>query len=138
MMSKTRILIVEDEPILAFGLKIQLQRSGYEVIGIADSSYEALQIVERGHPDLILMDYYIRGAMNGIDTTQIIHLRDLIPVIFLSSLEDENIIRQIRTMRYCGFMSKPVEIEDLKRAIDRKVKRARPEQELLPSLQIRA
>jgi DNA-binding response OmpR family regulator len=137
-MNKIRILIVEDEPILAFSLNIQLQRSGYEVIGIADSSYEALEIVERDKPDLILMDYYIRGAMNGIDTAQIIHLRNVIPVIFLSSLEDENVIRKIRTMRYCGFMSKPVDIEELKRAIDRKVKRSRPERELVPALQIRA
>jgi DNA-binding NarL/FixJ family response regulator len=133
-MNNTRILIVEDEPILAFSLRIQLQRSGYEVIGIADSSYEALQYVERDRPDLILMDYYIRGAMNGIDTAQIIQIRHMIPVIFLSSLEDEDIIRQIRTMRYCGFRSKPVDIEELKRAIDRKVKRVRPERELLPAL----
>jgi CheY-like chemotaxis protein len=135
-MQKTRILIVEDEPIVAFSLKMQLQRLGYAVVGTADSSYEALEHVERSRPDLILMDYYIRGAMNGIDTAQIIHLRHTTPVIFLSSLEDESIIRQIRTMKNCAFMSKPIDIESLKRAIDRKTQRIMWNLKTVPALQI--
>jgi CheY-like chemotaxis protein len=137
-MQKPKILIVEDEPIVAFSLKMQLQRSGYEIIGVADSSYEALEFVEKGHPDLILMDFYIRGAMNGIDTVKIVHLHSLIPVIFLSALEDDYIIRQIRTMKLCSFMSKPILIDELKRLIERKLKRSRLGQELSSSLQVRA
>lgn len=133
-MQKAKILIVEDEPIMAFSLKMQLQRKGYEVVGTADSSYEALELVEKSRPDLILMDYYIRGAMNGIDTIQIIHLRHLIPVIFLSSLEEDSIIRQIRTMKRCSFMSKPVDMESLHRAIERKMRRTAPGLALVPAI----
>ena len=137
-MQKSRILIVEDEPIVAFSLKMLLQRKGYEVVGIADSSYEALELVESSRPDLILMDYYIRGAMNGIDTAQIIHLRHLIPVIFLSSIEDDSIIRQIRTMKNCSFMSKPVDMENLHRAIERKMRKPAPELALAPAAHVQA
>lgn len=126
-MQKAKILIVEDEPIVALSLRMQLQRNGYRIVGVVDSSYEALECIEKDRPDLILMDYNIRGAMNGIDTAQIIHLRNKIPIVFLSSLDNENIIRRIRALENCSFMPKPVDINNLKRVIDQKVRKSRPD-----------
>lgn len=62
----TRVLIVEDEAILALMTRINLEDLGYEVVGIADTGNEAIEIANKETPDFILMDIVIKGSLNGV------------------------------------------------------------------------
>ncbi|MBT4286518.1 MAG: response regulator, partial [Deltaproteobacteria bacterium] len=67
-MEKAKILIVEDEAIIAMKIESQLQSLGYEVTSIVDTGEKVIQKAEEDKPDLILMDIRIKGGMDGIDT----------------------------------------------------------------------
>jgi len=80
--SSARILIVEDEWLMAQGLKGNLENLGHEVTGMAASGEEALRFAAEHRPDLVLMDINLKGDMDGIDTAE--HLKSLeVPTIFL-------------------------------------------------------
>lgn len=73
-MSTSRILIVEDESIVALDIQARLKHLGYQVVGIADSGEEAIKLAGTEKPDLALMDIRLNGYMDGVETAQ--HLRD--------------------------------------------------------------
>ena len=81
-MTKARILIVEDEAIIAMELESQLQSLGYEITSIVDTGVKAIEKAKTDKPDLILMDIRIKGEMDGIDTAEAIRSQFGIPVIF--------------------------------------------------------
>jgi len=87
-MEKARILIVEDEVIIAMEIELCLQSLGYEVISIVDTGEKAIVKAEVDKPDLILMDIRIKGEMDGIDTAEVIRKRFGIPVIFSTAYCD--------------------------------------------------
>lgn len=80
-----RILIVEDEQIIAADLRNKLQRLGYEVVGIAIDGEEAVHMAEQVRPDLVLMDVQLEGEMTGTQAAQIIQERTGAPVIFITA-----------------------------------------------------
>jgi two-component system, cell cycle sensor histidine kinase and response regulator CckA len=80
-----RILIVEDEQIIAADLRNQLRRMGHEVIGIAVSGQEAIEIAETAKPELVLMDVQLDGKMSGTEAARIIQERAGSRVIFLTA-----------------------------------------------------
>ena len=84
-MSGIKVLIVEDEILIAEDLRLILQRMGYQVIGIASSGIEAVQIANKAHPDLVLMDVRLQGAMDGVETAR--HIRRIadIPIIYVTA-----------------------------------------------------
>jgi CheY-like chemotaxis protein len=69
-MTATRVVIVEDERIVALHLKQQLQKLGYDVAGVAASGEHALRLINELRPDVVLMDIHIEGAFDGIETTE--------------------------------------------------------------------
>lgn len=71
-MPETKILIVEDEKILAMGLKKKLEKLGYLVTDLASSGAEAIESVKKVQPDLVLMDIVLKGAMDGIETAEFV------------------------------------------------------------------
>ena len=81
-MGKAKILIVEDEAIIAMGIESSLQHLGYEVTSIVDTGEKAFEKTEIDKPDIILMDIRIKGEMDGIDTAKVIRNQFGIPVIF--------------------------------------------------------
>ncbi len=88
MKQKTKILVVEDERIVAEDVKRSLLNLGYEVTGMASSGEEALEEVEKHMPDLVLMDIVLQGPLNGIGTTERLRAQYDIPVIYLTAHAD--------------------------------------------------
>jgi PAS domain S-box-containing protein len=111
---KGKLLIVEDEPIVALDLQQEVEQLGCEVIGLAESADEALLAVEETRPDLALMDVRIVGSMDGIQTARLLRDAYEVPVIFLTSYsDDETIARAAREMPY-GYLTKPFQSRELK------------------------
>ena len=79
-MTATRVIVVEDERIVALHLKQQLVKLGYEVVGVAASGEQALRLVNDLRPDVVLMDIHIEGAIDGIETTERIPAELMVPL----------------------------------------------------------
>lgn len=95
-MMATRILIVEDEILVARDLEQQLTALGYQVAGIAATGALALQLVAEMQPHLILMDIRLQGALDGIATAEQIRLRHLLPIIYLTAHADSATVARAR------------------------------------------
>jgi len=108
VISAARILIVEDEGIIASHIAACLVKAGYEVAGIAVSSNEALAKTRELNPDLILMDIRINGAMDGIETATNLRKRFDIPIIYLSAHTDQQTIDRAKMTGASGFLTKPI------------------------------
>ena len=120
-MAKARILIVEDEAIVAVDIQKTLQKLGYEVLAIAFSGEEALRKTEELHPDVVLMDIVLRGQMDGIEAAQKIYERFGIPSIFMTGYSEE-LAERLNTGKPCLYVIKPVDINELITAIDKVLK----------------
>jgi DNA-binding response OmpR family regulator len=113
----TRILIVEDDPLLAQDLQRQLVKFGYEVAGIARSAAEAMLEAGKHCPDLTLMDVNIDGSVDGIQTAQMLNSTWRMPIIFLTSANDEHtVVRAVKERSY-GYLLKPVSSLNLEQSI---------------------
>ena len=111
---KGKVLIVEDEPIVALDLKQELEMLGCEVLGVAESGDEALVAAGVHRPDLALMDVRIVGSVDGIQTAGLLRAAYQVPVVFLTSYSDETTIaRAAREMPY-GYLTKPFQSGELK------------------------
>jgi PAS domain S-box-containing protein len=109
-----KLLIVEDEPIVALDLQQEVEQFGCKVIGLAESVEEALLAVEECRPDLALMDIHIVGSMDGIQAARLLRDTYHVPVVFLTSYSDElTIARAAREMPY-GYLTKPFKSRELK------------------------
>jgi CheY-like chemotaxis protein len=116
---KPRILVVEDEALVAENIKEFLESSGYRVSDVVYSGEEALQKMSGGRVDLILMDVRLAGKMNGIETALLIHeTLDKIPVIFLTAYAEElnPKIYNISPLLY-RFISKPYDGQHMNKVI---------------------
>jgi len=113
-MEKARILIVEDEAIIAMEIESQLQSLGYEITSIVDTGEKAIKKAKEDKPDIILMDIRIKGEMDGIDTAEVIRNRFGIPVIFSTAYLDEERIERAKITMPFGYVLKPIQERDLK------------------------
>jgi PAS domain S-box-containing protein len=110
---KTKVLIVEDEALVAEDLGMTLEILGYEIIGIASTGIEAMALINRNRPDLILMDIILRGSMTGIDTALQVRTQDDIPIIFLTAYSDGSVVEQVKKTDPYGYLIKPVDEREL-------------------------
>ena len=117
-----KILIIEDETIISFGYRLQLERMGFDVIGTARSSEEAEVELARQQPDLIIMDIYLKGAKNGLELAQEIHAKQPIPILFLTASTKPGIITAINAMKDCQYLSKPINADSLEDMLQRFVR----------------
>jgi len=117
-MENARILIVEDEAIIAMDVESQLQGLGYEVTSIVDTGENAIKKAEADKPDLMLMDIHIKGEMDGIDAAEIIRNRFGIPVIFSTAYLDHKRIERAKITMPFGYVLKPIQEKDLKISIE--------------------
>lgn len=113
-----RILVVEDELVVAMDLQNRLEMMGYEVTGSATSGEQALQLASQTHPNLILMDIRIRGKMDGIEAATKIRDGLNIPVIFLTAFADKSTLNRASTTGSFGYLIKPVDDLALYAAIE--------------------
>jgi FOG: CheY-like receiver len=128
-MEKIKILIVEDESILALGLKKKLENLGYSVTDIAASGNETLNKVNANKPDLILMDIVIKGDIDGIETAAELNKTESIPVIYLTAYADDEILKRAATTEPYGYILKPYKEKELKANIEMAIYRKKSEHE---------
>jgi diguanylate cyclase (GGDEF)-like protein len=114
---KGRILIVEDELIVALDLKQVLEQNGFEVAGIAENAYLAIQSAIETRPDLALMDINLKGRMDGIETARIFRESYGVPVVFLTAYCDDEILASAAKEMPYGYLTKPFSERELKAAV---------------------
>ena len=112
-----RILIVEDQPINALGLKRELVTLGHEVVGIAASASEAIRGASELKPELILMDIGLAGDIDGIAAATVIRGQENIPVVFLTSYSDDATLDRAMKASPFGYILKPFETREVEAAI---------------------
>lgn len=117
-MSKTNILIVEDEQIVALDIKNSLENAGYTVMGCTNSGETAIQKVLELIPDLVLMDIGLKGQMDGVEAATYIRDKFNIPVIFLTAFADQSTLERARLAEPYGYLLKPFEERELNIAIE--------------------
>lgn len=130
-----RLLIVEDERIVAMDLRIQLQELGYSISGVATTSDDALRAAREQQPDLILMDIRLAGNADGIDTARAVREHYGIPIIFLTANTDSRTIAQALETGPGGYLSKPYSARTLLATIELVLRRH--EEELARQLEYR-
>jgi two-component system, cell cycle sensor histidine kinase and response regulator CckA len=109
-----RILIVEDEAVIALDLKSILENLGYTVSGSESSADKAIKICEEDSPDLVLMDIVLEGEMDGIEAAEIVRSRWGIPVVFLTAFADLERLNRAKLVNPFGYLVKPFRDQDLK------------------------
>ncbi len=124
-MQEKKILIVEDEGVVALSLQAVLTKMGYSVAGIAVTGAEAISLATAHRPDVILMDIHIKGDMDGIQTTEKINALMDVPVIFLTAYaDDETVKRAIKTGSF-SYLVKPYNPRELYSNIELAIYRRR-------------
>jgi PAS domain S-box-containing protein len=127
-MTMVRVLIVEDEYILAINLQESLESLGYTVVDIADSAEFAISKAQELHPNLILMDIRLRGEADGIQAAEKIW-RDLqIPVIYVTGHSDKSTVERATLTSPFGYILKPIKEQELYVAIQTALNRYEREQ----------
>ena len=116
-MASARILVVEDEIIVAKDIQKTLRSVGYAVPTIASSGEEALQKAADTRPDLVLMDIRLKGDMDGVDTAQQIRARFDIPVIYLTAYTDDKAVQRAKITEPYGYIVKPFAARELHASI---------------------
>ncbi|MEI6874466.1 MAG: diguanylate cyclase, partial [Spirochaetota bacterium] len=117
-MNNEKILIVEDEKVIALDIQRRLERYGYSVVGMASEGPEAIAVVGERRPDIILMDIELPGPMNGIQTAKQIRALYGTPVIFLTAYSEPSLIEQAKEAEPFGYILKPFKERELLTTID--------------------
>jgi len=118
MNAAKKILIVEDEIIIAEDLERKLKSMEYDIIGIASSGEEAIKKIKENNPDLVLMDIVIHGMMDGIETAAQIHSLFDIPVVYLTAYADEKTLERAKITEPFGYLIKPFKERELQITIE--------------------
>lgn len=107
-----RVLIVEDEFVVANDLQLMLEKAGYVVTGIADSVEEARKLISAQEPDMVLLDIYLKGDLTGIDLANELKTRP-IPFIYISANSNACILEEAKVTQPYGFIVKPFRQKDV-------------------------
>ena len=113
-----KILVVEDEHIVALDIRNRLKGLGYAVPAIAHSGKQAIEKTEEHGPDLVLMDIMLKGDMDGIDTANYIHENIGIPVIYLTAYADQSTFERAKITEPYGYILKPFDERELYTSIE--------------------
>lgn len=117
-MEKARILVVEDQVVVAKSIEAMVIDHGLEVVAICRSGEEALAFMDQSAADIIIMDIKLEGKMDGIQAAAKIRELYRAPVIYLSDYTDHATVRKAKTTMPVNFLAKPFTESDLMRAID--------------------
>jgi signal transduction histidine kinase len=127
----SKILVVEDEVIVARDIAQQLQALGYQVVGSASQGEQALALVGQHHPDLVLMDIQLSGDMDGIAAAQIIRTQFAVPVVFLTAFAADDILERAKLTEPFGYVLKPFSERELSTVLAMALYKHRAEARLL-------
>ena len=129
-MSEKRILVVEDEGIIALDIRNTLKRLGYDVPAAVFSGEEAIKKAEQVKPDLILMDIVLKSKTDGIEAAKQIRSRFNIPVVYLTAHTDDEMTERAKTTEPFGYIVKPFKDRELKTVIEIALYKAKTENKL--------
>ncbi len=121
LVSKKKVLLVEDEVITASSLKMGLEELGFDVCPLATRGDKAVSIALDQKPDVVLMDVNLPGGMNGIETAQKILNEINTQILFLTGYHDDDVIARIMALDPLGYFVKPISAERIKEALDGKL-----------------
>jgi DNA-binding LytR/AlgR family response regulator len=128
-----KILVVEDDMIIAAKISLQLSNLGYEVTGIEPRGEDAIRHFAEELPDLVLLDINLKGKLDGIQTAHEMQKNGPVPIIYLTANADEATFERAKVTRPQAFISKPFNQLDLQRAIELTISRlAEAQQSELP------
>ncbi|HVJ52806.1 MAG TPA: ATP-binding protein [Aliidongia sp.] len=129
-MRATRVMVVEDERIVAFHLRQRLIKLGYSVVGVVSSGRQTLERVEELQPDVVLMDVHIDGDLDGIETASRLRCLRSTPVIYLTAHAEEATLERARATKPYGFLLKPFSERELHATIQMGLERRAEEDAL--------
>jgi len=115
---RMKIMIVEDEAIIAIMLEAQLPANGYQVFDTVPTGELAIEQARQLHPDLVLMDIHLAGEMDGIEVARQIMEQWDIPVIFLTGYSNDNLMQRALALHPAGYLVKPVMFEEIAALIE--------------------
>jgi two-component system response regulator LytT len=129
-MSKTNVLVVEDESIVSKDIQHSLKKLGYLIAGAAVTGEKAIELARTEAPDIVLMDIMLKGEMNGIEAADIIRRELSIPVIFLTAYADEATLAKAKVTEPYGYIIKPFKQIDLHTSIEMALYKHQKKQEV--------
>lgn len=113
-----KVMIVEDDALVAMGVQLTLSELGHDVVGIAASEIEALAVAQAEQPQLALMDIRLRGANDGVKVAHRLWQEWRVRCIFLSAYADEHTMERVVQARPLGFVQKPYSAQQLRAALE--------------------
>lgn len=119
---RPKILIVEDEIIIAMDLQFTLENLGYAFSEIVSSGEESIEKVSRLLPDVVLMDVKLSGLIDGVKAAERIYRRFRIPIIYVSAYSDEQTLKRMNRVKNYGYLNKPFEERELKKVLEKALK----------------
>ncbi len=128
-MKKAKVLVVEDQNIVALNIRNKLKNLGYTVPGTASTGEEAIRKAELTNADIVLMDIMLKGEMDGIEAAREIKKRLRIPVLYLTAYTDDETLERAKMTEPEGYISKPFKEEDLHSNIEMALHKHRAEKE---------
>jgi two-component system, response regulator PdtaR len=128
MNRNVKVLVAEDERIIAMDLKQTLQKLGYDVTSIVNTAVDVIQMVEVEKPDVILMDIMLDSLLDGIEAAHIISYKYNVPIIYVTAYNDEQTLNRARASHPFDYIIKPYDENKLKEKIDSAVRSRRPVQ----------
>ncbi len=131
--AKPRILVVEDEMLVARDLAEQLVLLGYEPVGQTTRGEDALPLAKQVHPDLVLMDIQLAGAMDGIEAAQQIRSQLALPVVFLTAFDADDTLARAKLAEPYGYLLKPFSERELRTVLEMALYKCKAEALLLES-----
>ena len=122
-MSKIKLFIVEDELLLAHDLKAKLSDLGYEILGVETKGENAVETIanlkeQKHEPDIVIMDVKLAGKMNGIEAARILTENTNAGIIFLTSLDRNEIFKKSFSLKPYAYLFKPVDIDQIRASIE--------------------
>lgn len=117
-MEKLKVLIIEDELIIAEDIRMTLDTLGYDVVGLATTYNDAITLLSETSPDIVLSDIALDGEKDGIDLGVVIRDKFELPLVFLTSHSDKTTLERAKTVKPNGYLVKPFEAEDLYTSIE--------------------
>lgn len=118
VITSVKVLVVEDEPVVAASIRHTLRGLGYDVPAIASSANEAIAKVAECHPDLVLMDIRLEGEIDGVEAAEPIRSEFNVPIVYLTAYADEATIQRAKLTEPYGYILKPFGARELAAAVE--------------------
>lgn len=119
------MFLVEDDPEVAWGLAAQAEDLGYRVIGVAKTGEEAVDLVPRMRPSVVLMDIRLAGELNGLEAARSIRRKSMVPIVFCSVLADlASLPAEVAALGNASLIGKPASESRLRRSLAEAIERS--------------